>query len=149
MDHFSRGFFLIILFSGQAVELITAWLWLQEVGYENVFTITLWAQLKMALLFGVAFFVIFYGNLFAALRLTSRLHVIDQKGWIQISKLEIANRPLQHLILIVSLLLSLFSALIGSSQWENFLTFLNVSSFELPIPFSSAISASMFSGCRF
>ena len=126
--------FLIILFSSQAVELITDWLWFQEVGYENVFTITLWAQLKMALLFWFAFFVIFFGNLFAAMRLTSQLHVIDQKGWIQISKLEIANRPLQHLILIGSLLFSLFAALIGSSQWENFLTFLNVSSFGVTDP---------------
>jgi len=125
--------FLIILFSSQAVELITDWLWFREVGYENVFTITLWAQLKMALLFGFAFFVIFFGNLFAALRLTSRLHVIDQEGWIQISKLEIATRPLQHLILIGSLFFSLFAALIGSSQWENFLRFFNVSSFGVTL----------------
>jgi len=126
--------FLIILFSSQVVELITDWLWFQEVGYENVFTITLLAQLKMALLFGLAFFVIFYGNLFAAMRLTSRLPVIDQERWIQISKLEIANRPLQLLILIGSLLLGLFAALIGSSQWENFLRFLNVSSFGVTDP---------------
>ena len=126
--------FVIILFSSQVVELITDWLWFQEVGYENVFTITLWAQLKMALLFGLAFFVIFYGNLFAAMRLTSRLPVIDQEGWIQISKLEIANRPLQLLILIGSLVFSLFAALIGSSQWENFLMFLNVSSFGVTDP---------------
>jgi hypothetical protein len=126
--------FLIILFSSQVVELITDWLWFQEVGYENVFTITLWAQLKMALLFGLAFFVIFYGNLFAAMRLTSRLPVIDQEGWIQISKLEIANRPLQLLILIGSLLFGLFAALIGSSQWENFLRFYNVSSFGVTDP---------------
>ena len=105
--------FLITLFSSQAVELITDWFWFQEVGYENVFTITMWAKLKMALLFGFAFFVIFFGNLFAALRLTSRLHVIDQKGWIQISKLEIANRPLQLLILIGSLIFSIFAALSG------------------------------------
>jgi len=126
--------FLIMIFFGQAVELITDWLWFQEVGYENVFTITLWAQLKMALLFGFAFFVIFFGNLFAALRLTSGVHVVDQKGWIQISKLEIATRPLQLLILIGSLLFSLFAALNGSSQWENFLTFLNVSSFGVTDP---------------
>lgn len=126
--------FLIILFSSQVVELITDWLWFQEVGYENVFTITLWAQLKMALLFGLAFFVIFYGNLFASLRLTSRLPVIDQEGWIQISKLEIANRPLQFLILIGALLFSLFAALVGSGQWENYLRFLNVSSFGVTDP---------------
>jgi uncharacterized protein len=126
--------FLIILFSSQVVELITDWLWFQEVGYENVFTITLWAQLKMALLFGLAFFVIFYGNLFAAMRLTSRLPVIDQEGWIQISKLEIANRPLQLLILIGALVFALFAALVGSSQWENFLRFYNVSFFGVTDP---------------
>ena len=126
--------FLIILFSSQVVELITDWLWFQEVGYENVFTITLWAQLKMALLFGLAFFIIFYGNLFAAMRLTSRLPVIDREGWIQISKLEIANRPLQLLILIGSLVFAIFAALVGSGQWENFLRFYNVSSFGVTDP---------------
>ena len=126
--------FLIILFSSQVVELITDWLWFQEVGYENVFTITLWAQLKMALLFGLAFFVIFFGNLFAAMRLTSRLPVIAREGWIQISKLEIADRPLQLLILIGSLLFGLFAALAGSGQWENFLRFYNVSSFGVTDP---------------
>src|SRR5664280_586963 len=126
--------FLIILFSSQVVELITNWLWFQEVGYENVFTITLGAQLKMALVFGLAFFVIFFGNLFTALRLTSGVHVVDQEGWIQISKLEIATRPLLLLILIGSLLFSLFAALNGSNQWENFLQFLNVSSFGVTDP---------------
>ncbi|MFZ1982076.1 MAG: UPF0182 family protein, partial [Smithella sp.] len=126
--------FLIILFSSQVVELITDWLWFQEVGYENVFTITLWAQLKMALLFGLAFFVIFFGNLFAAMRLTSRLPVIDREGWIQISRLEIADRPLQLLILIGSLFFGLFAALAGSGQWENYLRFYNVSSFGVTDP---------------
>src|SRR5664280_3394003 len=126
--------FLIMIFFGQAVELITDWLWFREVGYENVFTITLGAQLKMALLFGLAFFVIFFGNLFATMRLTSGVHVVEQEGWIQISKLEIATRPLQLLILIGSLLFSLFAALSGSSQWENFLRFLNVSSFGVTDP---------------
>ena len=121
-------------FFGQAVELITDWLWFAEVGYENVFTITLVAQLKMALVFGLAFFVIFFGNLFAALRLTSGIHVVDPTGWIQISKLEIATRPLQLLILIGSLLFSLFAALGGANQWENFLLFLNVSSFGVSDP---------------
>ncbi len=79
--------FFIMIFLGRAVELITDWFWFTEVGYENVFTITLVAQLKMALVFGLGFFVIFFGNLFAALKLTSGIHVVDQTGGIQISKL--------------------------------------------------------------
>ncbi|MEN6620358.1 MAG: UPF0182 family protein, partial [Smithella sp.] len=126
--------FLIMIFFSEAVELLTDWLWFQEVGYENVFTITMVAQLKMALVFGLGFFIIFFGNLFAALRLTSGIHVIDQTGSIQISKLEIATRPLLMLILIGSLLFSVLAALGGTSQWENYLMFGNASSFGVSDP---------------
>ncbi|MGD0277072.1 MAG: UPF0182 family protein, partial [Syntrophales bacterium] len=125
---------LVFFFSWGIVGLITDWLWFQEVSYENVFTITLWAQLKMALLFGVAFFIIFYGNLYAAARLSSRYQMVERVGSIHIPSLEIANHPLHLLILIGSILFSVFSALSGLDQWDNFLKFFNASPFGVLDP---------------
>ncbi len=67
----------LIIFFLRIVGLITDWYWFEEVGYVNVFTVALWTQLKMTLFFGVAVFVIFYGNLFAAVRLSSDIHIVD------------------------------------------------------------------------
>ncbi|MCJ7494795.1 MAG: UPF0182 family protein, partial [Deltaproteobacteria bacterium] len=65
------GFVLLTLL-WRAVEMITDWFWFQEVGYQKIFTVTLVAQMKLAAIFGIAFFVIFYLNLFLASRLSSR-----------------------------------------------------------------------------
>ena len=62
----------------RGIEMLTDWWWFQEVGYENVFWITFLTQMKVAALFGLAFFVIFYGNLFLANRLSSRGYWVDK-----------------------------------------------------------------------
>jgi hypothetical protein len=125
---------LIFFFSWWIVGLITDWLWFQEVSYETVFTVTLWAQLKMTLLFGVAFFIIFYGNLYAAARLSSRYRMVERAGSIHIPSFEIADHPLQLFILIGSIVFSIFSALSGSDQWDNFLKYFNASPFGFKDP---------------
>ena len=70
----------LIMLSWQAVGLITDWFWYQEVGYEQVFTVTLTAQILVALLFGGAFFLIFYTNLYLASRLSERMQLIFHEG---------------------------------------------------------------------
>ncbi len=124
----------LILFFWRIAGLVTDWFWFQEVGYESVFGITLWAQFETALLFGMAFFIIFYGNLFVAERLSSRLHVVDREGFINVPPLEVSGRPLKLLILIVSLFFSAFAALNGTGQWENFLRYSNPSPFGIVDP---------------
>ena len=61
IDHLFFGLALIVFFL-RIIGLITDWYWFEEVGYVNVFTVALWAQLKMALIFGVAVFAIIYGT---------------------------------------------------------------------------------------
>ena len=38
----------------RGIELLTDWWWFQEVGYENVFSVTFLTQMKVAALFGLA-----------------------------------------------------------------------------------------------
>jgi len=66
--------------------------------------ITLWAQTAAALLFGLAFFAVFYANLYIALRLSSRIHLV-REDVIHIPPVQIANRPLNILILTALLFL--------------------------------------------
>jgi len=49
-----------------------------------VFSVTFLTQMKVAALFGGAFFVIFYLNLFLASRLSSRGYWVDRDNLIQI-----------------------------------------------------------------
>lgn len=124
----------LIVFFWRIIGLVTDWFWFQEIGYESVFSITLWAQVKTALLFGIAFFAIFYPNLFLAVRLSSGIRLVDQEGAIPIPPWGMANRPLHLLILTVSLFLSAFAALNGADQWEPFLRFFNATPFGVADP---------------
>lgn len=118
----------------RSVELITDWYWFQEVGFEKVFTITFFAQLKVALLFGLAFFLIFFLNLFLADRLSAKEYWIDEDDLIHLPPWEPRRQPLFLLILLSSLLFSLFAMLRGAGQWENYLRYLQATPFGLTDP---------------
>ena len=133
----------------RGIEMLTDWWWFQEVGYENVFWVTFLTQMKVAALFGLAFFVIFYANLFLANRLSSRGYWVDKDELIHTPPWELGNQSLGDLILLASVLFSLFAALRGSAHWEDFLQFFNATPFRFPIPCFPAISVSMCSRSRF
>jgi len=151
MQNFKMILIFIVAFgafaiSMQVVMLITDWLWFQEVGYQNVFYITLVTKLKMAALFGIAFFVILYSNLFLAVRTSAPVVVFDSGGTIQAPPWEVETKRLQVLILVASILLSIFAASSGSGQWENFLLLTNATSFGIVDPlFNKDVSFYIFS----
>jgi uncharacterized membrane protein (UPF0182 family) len=126
-----RGLLVVIVLAGlffafwQTTGLITDWLWFQEVGYESVFTTSLYAQMKAAAFFGIPYFLFFFLNLFLANRLAPKFQVFDASDTIDVIPQGPEKRPFQLLILIVSLVLGLLAALAGASQWENLLLFLN------------------------
>ena len=120
--------------SSQLIHFLVDWFWFQEVGYENVFFTAVFAKLKTAAFFGIGFFVIFFTNLFLAIRLSSRIFVIEQDDTVQIPALDITNRTLQILAMTISLVISLFAALNGADQWENALLFFNAAPFGLDDP---------------
>jgi uncharacterized membrane protein (UPF0182 family) len=124
----------ILAVSLQFVTLITDWFWFQEVGYQSVFYVTLLAKMKMAVLFGIVFFAIFYSNLFLAVRFSSRIFVIAGDDTIQMPPWELSNQILQILILAVSLFFTVFAASSGTLQWESFLLFTHASSFGVSDP---------------
>ncbi|MEN6465207.1 MAG: UPF0182 family protein [Syntrophaceae bacterium] len=136
----TRTFFFILLIglllmvAWRVVYLLTDWFWFIEVGYENVFKTTIMAEFSASALFGILFFVIFYLNLFLAVRLSSKLIVIDRDEQFQVPPVISDRIAAQKLLLIISLILAFFAAQIGLSQWENLLLFLNGLPFGIKDP---------------
>ena len=118
---------LAVLFFGfwRTTGLFSDWLWFQEVGYESVFTVSLFAQMKAAAFFGIPYFLFFFLNLFLANRLAPQFQVHEGSDTIDLNPQALGKLPFQILILVVSLLLGLFAALAGASQWENLLLYFN------------------------
>ena len=126
--------FCAILLLWRTTGLITDWFWFQEVGYEKVFTVTLLAQFQVAILFGLAFFLIFYVNLFLASRLSERIQLAHREGAIPFPPWGIDALSLKWLILSIALVFSLFAALQATPQWENLLRFLKATPFGISDP---------------
>ena len=126
--------FCAILLLWRTTGLITDWFWFQEVGYEKVFTVTLLAQFQVAVLFGLAFFLIFYVNLFLASRLSERIQLAHREGAIPFPPWGIDSLSLKWLILSIALVFSLFAALQATPQWENLLRFLKATPFGISDP---------------
>src|SRR4030043_349749 len=124
----------LLMLIWKSIEMVTDWFWFQELGYESIFSVTFLSQLKVAALFGAAFFVIFYLNLFLASRLSSQGYWVDKDDLIHIPPREAGNQPLGKLILLGSILFSVFAALRGSSHWEIFLRFFNPTPFGISDP---------------
>jgi uncharacterized protein len=124
----------LLMLSWQAVELITDWFWFQEVGYEQVFTITLKAQLLFALLFGGAFFLILYSNLKLAVRLSEHTQSLFHEGAIALPPFQVDTRSLKRIALASSLGLSLLAALQAGMAWEQVLRFINATPFGIKDP---------------
>jgi uncharacterized membrane protein (UPF0182 family) len=125
---------MILMLFWRGIELIADWFWFQEVGREVVFSVTFLTKMKVGALFGGAFFVIFYLNLFLASRLSSRGYWVDRDNLIQIPPWETGGKPFGTLILLGSVVFALFAALRGSAQWEIFLRYLNSTPFGIQDP---------------
>ncbi len=122
---FFVGIVFFLIFLWRLVDLATDWFWFQEVGYQTIFMTTFLAQLKTAGLFGGGFFLIFYANLYLAVRLSARAKIVlDHDSPFNIPALQLGNRTLHVVVLTLSVVVGLFAAFNGASQWEGFLKFL-------------------------
>lgn len=118
----------------RVIGLITDWFWFQEVGYTQVFTVTLLAKIKTAALFGIGFFILFTVNISIALRLSGEPRFMEPTGSFAIPLREIPPKTLKILILAASILFGFFAAVNGIDQWENFLRFINATPFGVSDP---------------
>ncbi|MCX5908141.1 MAG: UPF0182 family protein, partial [Deltaproteobacteria bacterium] len=79
-------------------------------------------------------FVIFYLNLWLANRYSTQGYWVDKTELIHIPPWELGGQPIGLLILLGSIIFSIFAALRASGQWDNYLSFFNATPFGISDP---------------
>ena len=126
--------FLLLISLRQLISLYVDWLWFEEVGYTQVFTISLFFKTVLAVLGGSIFALLIYANVRIAARLVRGIRFLDQENFLDLPRPELIDPLVQRLLLPAALVLGLFAAPQAASHWESFLLLLNPTSFGLEDP---------------
>ena len=126
--------FLVLISLRQLISLYVDWLWFEEVGYTQVFTISLFFKTALAVLGGSIFALLIYANVRIAARLVRGIRFLDQENFLDLPRPELIDPLVQRLLLPAALVLGLFAAPQAASHWESFLLLLNPTSFGLEDP---------------
>jgi len=120
---------LLFLFGNQFLGLVVEWLWFGEVGQRRVFWTILGARAQLALLFGVAFFLVTFLNVWLARRASPPLtpHYDDFPIRVRVGRM--ARTGLSLLLLGGSLVAGFLAGLEASGHWDDYLRFLHPVSF--------------------
>jgi hypothetical protein len=127
-------FFLLALSLANSLELYVDWLWFGEVGYQSVFVTLLSTQVLVGGAFGAVFFLVFFTNVYLAGRHQPTRYWATPDSLLLLRFAEPVRTRLGRTAGAVSVILALFAALIGASQWEDYLLFRNAASFEQADP---------------
>jgi uncharacterized membrane protein (UPF0182 family) len=120
---------LLFLFSRQVAGFVVDWLWFGEVGQRHVFWTILVAQVQLALLFGVLFFLVMFLNVWLARRATPTLTPRYDDFPIRVRVGRLARTGLSLLLLGGSLVAGFLAGLEASGHWDEYLRFLHPVSF--------------------
>lgn len=111
---------ILILVLWMIIHLATEWLWYQEVGFTQVFTVSLVAQGKAGLLLGGIFFLCLYINFILALRLSR----MDRVVWWKDTPLP-TDETIRKTVKYLTLMLGILAVISGTGGAENLLLFMN------------------------
>jgi uncharacterized membrane protein (UPF0182 family) len=125
--------FLLLISIRQLISLYVDWLWFSEVGYTQVFTVSLFYKFSFGLFGGGLFFALIYINLKFAAKALSGSHFV-RDNVVELPNPELFDPLLQRLLLPGALLLGMFAAPAAANSWQSFLLFLNPVSFGLQDP---------------
>ena len=114
-------------------RLLTDWYWFQAIGFQNIFTTILSAKILLGLGMGLFSFSVIYGNLWLAGRLVDSKPIVVRLRQGGVGQLDL-GQFIKKFILPVSLLLGLFTGLVGAGAWETVLLYLNAVPFEAVDP---------------
>jgi len=119
---------------GQIVGFYADWLWFHEVQFTSVFVTVLETQVLLGVVTGVAFFLIFYGNVILARRLASRDVLVAVDDTAGLPSPEVLDPYLRRLAFPLSVLIAVFVGWLGTDRWESVLKALNPTSFGVRDP---------------
>ena len=126
---------LIVFGVGGIVSKIwTNLLWYREVGFTSVFWTPIWAHFVVGLFFAVIFFVIFYGSLWLARKISPRLLPVRGAADGEVFELAAKRRWPGRLMLLVSVVIAVVIGATYSGRWEQVFLFVNRSAFGYADP---------------
>ncbi|MEW6608458.1 MAG: UPF0182 family protein [bacterium] len=138
--------FILSSLGRQAVNLYTDWLWFGGVGFQSVFVQILTTKVLIGLICGISFFLLTFINPFLAkLFSPKRRLLIIEPDLFEIPHKEEFAPFINKFLLIIILLMAIFVGYGSSNKWEEYLQFMNPTSFNLCDPlFSKDISFYVF-----
>ncbi len=120
--------------AGQILGLYTDWLWFREVQFTSVFVTVLRTEVLLGVVTGAAFFLILYGNVTLARRLTPRDVLVMADDALGLPSPELLAPALRRLALPVTILLALIAGWMGTGRWELVLKALHPTPFGIRDP---------------
>ena len=125
----------IVVGLGSVISRIwTNYLWYAEVGQTTVFWTPLVARVCVGLFFAVVFFIILYGNLWLARKISPRLLAVQSEGEGDVLELKPSRKWPGRLLLLIAIVVSIVIGAIYSGRWEEVLLFLNRGDFGYADP---------------
>ena len=120
-------FIALFLGIGSAISrVLTNFWWFKEVGHTEVFWTPIVARICVGLVFAVIFFVIFYGSLFLARKISPRLlPVADSDDGTNVFEWATKRRWTGRIVLLISFAVAVIFGISYSGRWEEILLFLN------------------------
>jgi uncharacterized membrane protein (UPF0182 family) len=126
---------LVVYLLGSLISrLVTDYLWYQEVGHTTVFTTPIVARILVGLFFAVVFFVLFYGSLWLARRLSPRVRPASDSPDGNVLELITRRRWPSRLLLLAAIVIAVIVGLSYSGRWQQVLLFLNRQDFGYSDP---------------
>jgi hypothetical protein len=126
--------FFVVPFFDKVVQLVTDWWWYQQLGYAIVFTRELVTRWAMGALFGAAFFVFVYFNIWIARRRTAEKVDLDSPIWKAFPYYDAVQTLVSRFLLVIVAVLALFFGSWASNQWDVYLRYANATSFAVADP---------------
>src|SRR5574337_2005220 len=126
---------LVVLAVGsQTVPFYSDWLWFQEVKLPKVFLTILTTQLTLAIVFGLAFAVLVYVNLFLASRFTATDVLLEVEDRFGLPSRLVIEPYFRRLLIPGALGLGVLSAFRGAAERESYIRFAHALPFGIPDP---------------
>src|SRR5262245_49447558 len=126
----------IILIWPMWAEFYTDWLWFSQLGYENVFTTTLYTKVILGMVVGLVTAIVIWLNYKLALRLSPETRYIPRFLEIEGQRVPAPDlsRIIGKLALLVPLAVGVFAGLAAWRAWEIYLRFVHQVRFDEAAP---------------
>ncbi len=132
----SGGALLLFYLVPELVQLLTDWYWFEEIGFAGIYSTMLSAKFFWGLTTGAVSAAFIYANIWVARSLVTARPLIIRVREGEANRVRVLNleRYIQTFALPVAIVLGLLNGLIGGSNWEAILLYVNAVPFGISDP---------------